>query len=146
MDKLVESMKVVLATSFSFALKTQGYHWNVEGIYFSQFHKLFGKIYEEVFTAIDNIAEEIRALDAYAPASLGRFYQLSLISDEVNVPGVKDMCRKLIEDSDKIQESLMATYTEADSQKQLGLANFLQGRMEIHKKHAWMLKSSIKDI
>ena len=107
---------------------------------------MFGKIYTEVFAAIDIIAEEIRALDAYTPASLGRFYQLSLISDEANVPDTKEMCSKLIEDSNKIQEALMAAYTEADNQKQLGLANFLQDRMDIHKKHAWMLKSSIKGI
>ena len=79
MEELVNRMKVVLATSFSFALKAQYYHWNIEGIHFSQYHDFFGNLYEEVFGSIDQTAEQIRALDAYAPGSLKRYKELSEI-------------------------------------------------------------------
>lgn len=143
-NELVERMKVVLATSFSFYLKTHYFHWNVEGPNFPQYHELFGKIYEEVFDSIDSIAEHIRALDAYAPGSLGRFKELSSIMDETNVPSGIIMCQKLLKDNDTLLQDLMFAYTEADKAKELGLANFLQDRMDIHKKHGWMLRSTIK--
>ena len=72
MEELINKMKVVLASSFAFYLKAHNFHWNVEGVNFPQYHEFFGNLYEEVHSAIDKIAEEIRALDAYAPGSLKR--------------------------------------------------------------------------
>ena len=77
MEELVNRMKVVLATSFSFYLKAHYYHWNVEGIHFSQYHQFFAELYQEIHESIDQTAEQIRALDAYAPGSLKRYKELS---------------------------------------------------------------------
>lgn len=142
--QLVEKMKVVLATSFSFYLKVHNFHWNVEGIHFPQLHEFFGKLYEEVHDAVDDIAEHIRALDSYAPGSLTRFKELSVIADELDIPNSISMCKKLHDDNQKVINVLTEAFLEAEKAKEVGLANYLQDRIDIHKKHQWMLRSIIK--
>jgi starvation-inducible DNA-binding protein len=141
---LADKMKVVLATSFAFYLKTHNYHWNVEGENFSEYHTYLGTLYEEVWGAVDLIAEQIRTLDEYAPGSLGRFYQLSTISDESNIPTPINMMRKLVDDNKKVLDSLMEAHAEAEKQGKRGIVNFLEGRIDIHEKHGWMLRSYTK--
>ena len=141
MEELINKMKVVLASSFAFYLKAHNFHWNVEGVNFPQYHEFFCNLYEEVHGAIDKIAEEIRALDAYAPGSLKRFSELSTIMDETSVPSAVIMCQRLAKDNDSLLIDLELAYSEAERAKQLGLANFLQDRMDVHKKHGWMLRA-----
>lgn len=145
MEKLSENIKVVLATTFAWALKAQGFHWNVEGPNFHQYHALFGELYEEAFEACDDIAEHGRTLDEYMPASLGRFYQLSAINCEPNVPQPREMVRKLEEDNKVVIDVLTEAYKEAEAQSKLGLANYLQDRIDTHEKHGWMLRATLKD-
>lgn len=142
--ELVERMKVVLASSFAFYLKSQYFHWNIEGPNFPQYHELFGKIYEEVHESIDVTAEHIRALEAYAPGSLERFKELSNVMDESTIPSGIIMCQKLLKDNDTLISDLTYAYTEAEKAKELGLANYLQDRIDIHKKHGWMLRATSK--
>lgn len=142
--ELVERMKVVLASSFAFYLKSQYFHWNIEGPNFPQYHELFGKIYEEVHESIDVTAEHIRALEAYAPGSLERFKELSNVMDETTIPSGIIMCQKLLKDNDTLISDLTYAYTEAEKAKELGLANYLQDRIDIHKKHGWMLRATSK--
>jgi starvation-inducible DNA-binding protein len=141
MEELINKMKVVLASTFAFYLKAHNYHWNIEGVNFPQYHDFFGKLYEEVHGAVDAIAEQIRALDAYAPGSLKRFQELSTIMDETSVPSAVIMCQRLEEDNQTLLLDLEQAYNEAERTKQLGLANFLQDRIDAHKKHGWMLKA-----
>lgn len=143
-SELVERMKIVLASSFAFYLKAHYFHWNVEGSNFPQYHEFFGKLYEEVFSSVDDIAEHIRALDAYAPGSFSRFKELSNVLDETAVPSGIMMCKKLLDDNDTIISNLQYAYSEAEKTKELGIANYLQDRIDIHKKHGWMLRSIIK--
>ena len=77
MEELVGQMKGLLASTFALYLKAHYFHWNVEGPDFAQYHEFFGNFYESVYGNVDKIAEEIRALDAYAPGSLGRFQELT---------------------------------------------------------------------
>ena len=73
---LVDNLKITLASVFSLYLKSHYFHWNIEGPNFPQYHKFLNDFYEEVYDSIDTIAEEIRALDSYAPGSLGRYKEL----------------------------------------------------------------------
>lgn len=141
MEQLIEKMKVVLASTFAFYLKAHNYHWNVEGINFPQYHSFFGDLYQEVYGSVDKIAEEIRALDAYAPGSLKRFSELSTIMDETSTPSAIIMCQRLAKDNQTLLLDLENAYHEAERSKQLGLANFLQDRIDAHKKHGWMLNA-----
>jgi starvation-inducible DNA-binding protein len=144
MEELIQSTKIVLANHFAFYLKAQYYHWNVTGPDFKQYHDLFGGVYEEVYGSIDKIAEEIRALDAYAPGSLGRFIQLSEVKDEGEVPPALEMVQRLYADIPILLNSIERAYELAEEQHQHGLSNFLAERQDAFKKHQWMLKSTLK--
>lgn len=141
---LTDQMKTLLATAFSFYLKTHNFHWNVTGPNFSQYHNFFGELYEEVFGSIDRIAEEIRSLDSYAPGSFSRFKELSKIEDETNVPSAGQMLSILYFDNQRVIDALKAAHATAQEQNVSGLVNFLEDRLDVHSKHAWMLRSFIK--
>lgn len=144
MDELVNLMRKVLADSFAFYLKAHNFHWNVEGRDFKQYHDFFGGIYEEVFESLDTTAEEIRALDAYAPGSLSRIAELTSILDNNSYPPLEVMLRELSTDNQKVIKSLEAAYSLSERFSQYGLSDYIAGRLDAHKKHAWMLKASMK--
>lgn len=143
MDKLIEAMKKVLADSFAMYLKAHYYHWNVEGPEFPQYHGLFDTIYGEVYGSVDTTAEEIRALNAYAPGSFGRYSSLTSIEDENTVPKAIEMVSRLASDNQKVLTSLTNAQTLADSIGEVGVSNYLQDRIDSHKKHAWMLRATL---
>lgn len=144
MEELINQMKIGLASSFAFFVKAQHFHWNVEGPNFPQYHTLFGQIYEEVSDSIDPFAEEIRALDAYAPGSLGRFKELSIVEDEPNIPAPSAMIRELMLDNANIIDLLEKINDLASANRKSGLSNFIEDRIDKHSKHQWMLKATLK--
>lgn len=144
METLIEIMRKVLADTFAMYLKAHNYHWNVEGPNFPQYHDFFGKLYEELHDAVDPIAEEIRSLDAYAPGSFSRFIELTEIEDETNVPMAREMALKLLRDNDTVLNTLNIAFKLADQFDRQGLADFVAGRIDVHNKHAWMLRSITK--
>lgn len=141
---LIDSLKILLANNFALYLKAQYYHWNVEGSDFAQYHSFFGDFYEEVYGSIDHFAEEIRALNAYAPGSFERFLELSQITGEDRIIPASEMLRELEVANQMMISSLTATYHLADAAGELGLANYIQDRLDQHKKHAWMIRSFLK--
>ena len=145
MEQLVQAMRKVLANSFVFYTKALNFHWNVEGDDFPQYHNFFGKLYEEVYGSIDTTAEEIRALGDYAPGSLKRFIELSDIQEEVAIPELKEMLTALYRDNALLISSLNQAFVQAEKNNEQGLMDFLAGRIDAHKKHAWMLKSCLKE-
>lgn len=144
METLQEIMKKVLADTFALYLKAHNYHWNVEGSNFPQYHEFFGNLYKELHDAVDPIAEEIRSLDAYAPGSFTRFMELTEIEDEITVPAGVEMARRLMTDNERVLATLNVAFKLADQFDKQGLADFLAGRIDIHNKHAWMLRSITK--
>ena len=144
METLIEIMRKVLADTFAMYLKAHNYHWNVEGSNFPQYHDFFGNLYQELHGAVDPIAEEIRALDAYVPGSLSRFLELTEIEDELSIPNGVEMARRLIVDNQKVIMTLDMAFKLADELDQQGLADFIAGRLDAHKKHGWMLRSITK--
>lgn len=143
MDKLQQAIKIAFASEFSFYLKAHNYHWNVTGPAFPQLHDLFGRIYEEVYGSIDTFAEEIRALGTFVPASYTRFSMLSAINDETDIPPADSMIRELLDDSERMAKILKISFDLATATGQDGLADFLAGRIDAHKKHSWMLRSTL---
>lgn len=144
MNELVEALKKSLADTFAFYLKAHNFHWNVEGHAFPAYHKFLGKLYEEVFDAVDPIAERIRTLDAYVPGSFSRFSELSTISDEVNIPSAMSMMTKLEADNKIVIETLTTAMKAADKAGKPNISNFLQERIDAHEKHGWMLRAISK--
>ena len=144
MKDLAQALKVALADTYAFSLKSQNYHWNVTGPNFAQYHAFFGDLYGEVNPAVDLIAEGIRTLNAYSPASFGRFKELSSIEDETKIPETTKMFQNLSSDNDKVLASLTNAYELAETAKKYGISNFLQDRITAHEKHGWMLRSFTK--
>jgi starvation-inducible DNA-binding protein len=144
MDKYHLALKTAFASEYAFYLKAQNFHWNVEGMFFEQFHALFGGIYEEVGDIIDAFAENLRKSKTYAPASFARFSMLSEVADEVSILDAKAMCAELLADSEKMEEIFKITYKMAEAQGNYGLANFLADRQDAHAKHSWMLRATLK--
>jgi len=140
MEQLIEALKKAQATSFAFYLKAHNYHWNVEGHSFSEYHDFLKGLYEEVFAAVDTIAELIRTLDAYAPGSLSRFHQLSVIEDELSVPKGMVMIGRLYDDNQKMLVVLREAYRIAEAADRFGVSNALQDRITAHEIHGWMLR------
>lgn len=143
-NTLADSLKVVLADTFAFYLKAHNYHWNVEGENFNDYHAFFATLYNEAWAATDVIAEHIRTLDEYVPGSFGRFYQLTTITDEVNIPTAINMVRKLEEDNKKVLASLATAHEQSEKSNKIGITNFLEERIDIHEKHGWMLRAIAK--
>lgn len=142
---LSDSLKVLLASSYVFAIKAQNFHWNIEGPNFPQYHEFFGKLYEEVNdNAIDQCAEHIRTLDVYTPASLTRFNELSIIDDQVKIPRAELMFEEIYVDNQKISELLVECFNVANQANKQGIANFIAERQAAHDKHGWMLRSILK--
>lgn len=141
MENLIDELKVALATTFSFYLKAQFFHWNVTGKDFVQLHDFFGKVYEEVLDSIDTMAEHIRALDAYAPGGLKRMAELSLISDTDIIPSDIEMVNTLYKDNAVVIGVLNLVFRLADEENEQALADFISQRLASHKKHAWMMRS-----
>ena len=144
MEELIDELKKVFASNYAFYLKAQYYHWNVEGPDFPQYHEFFGKIYEEVGASIDSMAEHIRALDAYAPGSFSRLQELSVIEGDNTIPSPLGMASNLQVDNDKMTQMLISVMKKAESVDRFGTANFIQDRVEAHRKHAWMLRATLK--
>ena len=144
MDELQKAAKVAFASEFSFFLKAQNFHWNVEGMFFESFHTLFGKIYEEVYGSIDTFAEELRGMGAYAPASLQRFSMLSQIDDENDILDSKQMVIELLNDNEKMVKLLKMVFDLSEQSGEHGFSDFVAGRMDAHRKHGWMLKATLK--
>jgi starvation-inducible DNA-binding protein len=144
MEELIQQMKELLADTFAFRLKTQYYHWNIEGPDFVQYHDFLGDLYEEIDGAVDETAEKIRSLNSYAPGSFQRYLELATIQgDDTIIPAVEMLDRVKI-DNDVLRNKLKQVRNKAEASGEFGLVNFLEGRLDAHDKHAWMLKALTK--
>ena len=142
---LADNLKVLLASVYSFSVKAQYFHWNVEGDNFPQYHEFFGNLYEEVYNnSVDKIAEYIRTLDVYAPGSFTRFQELSIIEDQLKVPRAELMFEELYHDNAKLIDLLNQCFASATSENKQGIANFIAERLDAQAKHQWMIRSILK--
>ena len=143
MEELVEKMKVVLASTFAAGLKAQAYHWNIIGSDFPQLHEFFATIYEDYQGAVDTLAEHIRQLDAFAPQTLSRMTELSVIEEDEKIPTAEKMVSNLFTCNENLMNVVKETYEMAEEQKEYALSNFLQDRLTTHSKLNWMIKATM---
>lgn len=141
---LIEELKRVQADTFAMYNKAHYYHWNVEGADFVQYHDFLNDVYTALFAAVDDIAEQVRQLDAYAPNGRRMLDELAQVTVDEGIPDALQMFRQLHLDNQTTMEGIIVAYNSADSEMQIGLSNFLQDRMMYHKKLDWMLKSITK--
>ena len=140
---LNESLKKLLADNFALSLKTQNYHWNVEGATFKMLHTLFEEQYDDLAQATDAIAELIRGLGEKAPATLSEYATLTSIKDgDMNATAQK-MLMDLMHDQDVISDTLMHCLKLAQDTGDEVTADAMIERLSIHRKNKWFLKSSL---
>jgi len=139
--QIAHELSKLLADTYSLYLKTQGFHWNVTGMQFTELHFLFEKQYMDLAGAVDEIAERIRALGFPAPASYSQFTQLTQIQEETGVPSSKGMIEGLINDNEAIIRTSRNFYGLVEKAQDEATADVLTRRIETHEKTAWMLRS-----
>jgi len=141
---LNEELTELLADVVSFYFRAHGAHWNVKGADFSEYHKLFQKIYEDVYESIDPIAENLRKLGSVAPFTLGSFMALRCLEDAPTI--LQDpiaLANDLLVANDMILDELSDAFDCASMYNQQGIANFLAGRIDSHQYWKWQLTVSL---
>ena len=143
-QQIADGLSRLLADSYTLYLKTHNFHWNVTGPMFSTLHTLFEQHYTELATAVDEIAERIRALGVAAPGSYKQFSELSSIEEETGVPGAEEMIRQLVQGQEAVVKTARSIFPVVDSANDEPSADLLTQRMQIHEKNAWMLRSLLE--
>lgn len=145
MEALISALKQYQANSVVFANAAHGFHWNVEGPLFTEYHEFFGEIYSEVNGSIDTIAEWLRAFDVRSPYTLQEFLALQNMGETETVSNSPIvMTRMLYTMNERIITDLKNLFNLSTESNEEGVADFIAGRISAHQKLAWMLRSSIK--
>src|SRR5262245_11241534 len=113
--QIVEGVSLVLGNTYTLYLKTHNFHWNVTGPMFQTLHLMFEQQYNELATAVDLVAERIRALNAPAPGSYSAFTKLTSIAEETGVPKAEDMIRQLVDGHETVIRVARSVFPVAEN-------------------------------
>ena len=141
---IAEGLGRVLAGSTVLYAKTHGFHWNVTGPMFNTLHLMFMGQYTELWTALDAIAERIRALGHPAPFGGSTYGGLASIPESQGIPAALAMVRELVEGHEAVARTIRSVYALADDANDQPTADLLTQRLQIHEKTAWMLRSLLE--
>lgn len=140
--EVAQGLGKLLADSYTLYLQTHNFHWNVTGPRFHDLHTLFEEHYLELATAVDEIAERIRALGESAPGTYKEYVKLSSITEVEGVPDANDMVKILTDSHERViltARSVLKLAQDADDES---TASLVGDRMRLHEKTAWMLRST----
>jgi starvation-inducible DNA-binding protein len=142
--ELSNALQVVLANATIMYHRVHGFHWNVVGTDFPQYHAKFEEIYSDVYESLDPIAENLRKIGVFAPFRLADLARLSTVSDEqITSYDPKTLVASLLATNTVVLNSLNDAFSSAVSANQQGIANFLADRIDHHQKWAWQLSASL---
>ena len=144
--KVAGALSHFLADSYTLYLKTHNFHWNVTGPMFNSLHAMFMAQYTEQWTALDEIAERIRALGFAAPASYADFARLSSIKEGPAVDGGdwRAMVQQLVSGNEAVCRTAREVLEIADDADDAPTEDLLTQRLQTHEKYAWMLRSLLE--
>ena len=140
-EAIAGGLSRLLADSYTLYLKTHNFHWNVTGVMFQTLHTMFEEEYTELATAVDEIAERIRALGHFAPGSYKSYLGLSSVEEADGVPEAKEMIRQLVSGHEAVAKTARSVFPAAEDGNDEVTADLLTQRMQVHEKTAWMLRS-----
>ena len=140
-ENIAEGLSRLLADSYTLYLKTHNYHWNVTGPMFQTLHTMFEEHYTELWQALDEIAERIRALGVFAPGTYRAFADLSSIPEEDSIPAAEDMIRNLVAGHEAVARTARSVFPLAEKADDEPTADLLTQRIQVAEKTAWMLRS-----
>lgn len=143
-NDIAHGLAKILADSYTIYLKTHNFHWNVTGPMFASLHLLFEEHYTELASAVDEIAERIRALGVQAPGSYAQFSELTTIKEETGKISAKEMIQQLVDDNEAVIRTIRKVFPLAADNKDEATVDLLTTRLETHEKRAWMLRSLLE--
>lgn len=141
--KYIKMLQKTQAETYLLLIKTHNFHWNVQGPLFQQLHTLFETQYNELFLAVDIIAERLKSLDQRALGSAEEFLNISSMNGSKEKKW-KKMIKELIEDHEQIIKDYKILIKLSQKQDDESTADLAIERVEVHQKHIWMLKSHLK--
>jgi starvation-inducible DNA-binding protein len=141
---VVKGLNLLVADSYALLANTHDAHWNVEGSGFFTLHEAFQGQYEDLFAAIDEIAERVRALDAFAPGGLRHFADLAGIEEFKSPVSARDYVAGLVVGHEKTIADAMRVRDDANQANDLETQDLAIKRIQWHQKTVWMLKSYLK--
>jgi starvation-inducible DNA-binding protein len=142
--KIAEGLSRFLADTYTLYLKTHFFHWNVTGPQFRTLHLMFEEQYNELWLAVDLVAERIRSLDVYAPGTYKDFAKLTSIKETDGVPNAQDMIRELVAGHETVVRTARSIFPVVDKASDEASADLLTQRLQLHEKTAWMLRSLLE--
>ena len=140
-SQIARKLTHLMADTYTLYLKTHNYHWNITGPMFQTLHLMFEQQYIELWTAVDLIAERIRAIGEFAPGSYKAFASLTSIEEEEGVPAAEEMIRNLVAGHEAVIRTARDIYSVAGEGSDEVTLDLLTQRLEVHEKTAWMLRS-----
>ncbi len=141
---IAEGLGRVLADTYTLYLKTHNYHWNVTGPLFNTLHLMFEVQYNELWIAVDLLAERIRSLGEFAPGSYRQFAERTVIDESSDVPPTaENMLADLVAGHEACARTTRSVFPLADEARDESTADILTQRLQQHEKTAWMLRSMI---
>ena len=142
--EIADGLGRLLADSYTLYLKTHNFHWNVTGPMFNTLHLMFEQHYLELATAVDLIAERIRALGHPAPGSYVAYKRLATVKDSEDVPAAMQMVQELVEGHEAVIRTARAAVLVAEQAGDQATADLGTQRLQVHEKTAWMLRSLLE--
>jgi len=142
-QRLADGVAALVADTYALLIKTHGYHWNVVGPLFYSLHKLTEEQYTDLFEAVDDLAERVRALGFPAPGSFAQMAQMSVVEENQGVPAAEDMIKDLIRDNEAVVRRMREIAVIADELEDTVTNDLLTERMGEHEKAIWMLKAMV---
>ena len=143
--KIVGGLERVLADSYTLYLKTHNFHWNVTGPMFQTLHLMFMTQYNEIWMAVDLVAERIRALGYPAPGSYKEFAALTSIKDSSGTVSAKEMIKQLVDGQETVVRTAREVLPIAEKAGDQPTVDLLSARMQVHEQNAWMLRSLLEE-
>ncbi len=141
--EIADGVSRLLADTFALYLATHGFHWNVTGPQFQTLHTMFETQYNELWLALDEIAERIRALGSFAPASYKQLGALASVEVPTDVPSANEMVKRLVQGHEAVAKTARSVFPAAERGADEATCDLLVQRMRVHEKTAWMLRSLI---
>jgi starvation-inducible DNA-binding protein len=140
-ETIADGLSHLLADTYTLYLKTHNFHWNVTGPMFNSLHLMFETQYNELWLAVDQVAERIRTLGVAAPGTYREFAALSSIPEADGVPSAEEMVRQLVAGHEAVVRTARGIFPAVEAARDEPTADLLTQRLQVHEKTAWMLRS-----
>lgn len=144
-QKVADFLSILLADESVFYLKMRNAHWNVEGADFHTMHTYFEELYTQQATNIDEVAERIRKIDHFAPATMSEYLKLTHLTEKRgNDNDSMSYIKELLGDVEAIIIYIREKLVELEKEIDQGTEDYVNALAEQHETTAWMLRSHLR--